>query len=109
MIAKLHALFTKTILYSLRSKVLSKIKLWFEFKPPTIRTTNAYEFFHSRFNPMFYSAHLNYIHLKNIQIDVYVKIRIQERKIFMKNIINEKKYCYNNMCYKFVKSVSRKF
>lgn len=53
--------------------------LWAEFSNSLQRTTNSCESFHSKLNSMFYSAYPNIFQfveiLKNVQTDVYVKIR----------------------------------
>lgn len=61
-------------------------KLWSVFKPSilTIRITNAFTSIHSYLNAMFYSAHpkvYQFIHvLKNIKINVYIKMKNPEGK-----------------------------
>lgn len=62
---------------SLESKFQPSI--WAEFSNSLIRTTNACESFHSKLNGMFYSSYPNIFQfvevLKNIQTDIYIKIR----------------------------------
>lgn len=81
-IAKVHGLFIKK-LYSFWRKVISKIKLWLEFKSST---TNAYESFHSRFNSMVYSARRNHTHLKKFNFMFMFKWKDQKKE--EKNVKN---------------------
>ena len=53
--------------------------IWAEFLNSLMRTTNACESFHSKLNGMFYSSYPNIFQfvevLKNVQTDIYIKIR----------------------------------
>jgi hypothetical protein len=64
--------------------------MWTEFRSSLERTTNYCESFHSKFNRNFYSAKPNIFQfidvLKEIQIEVYVKLRSTEKVRDMKSI-----------------------
>ncbi|KAF0710464.1 Uncharacterized protein FWK35_00035451, partial [Aphis craccivora] len=67
-----------------------------------VRTTNSFEAFHSKCNTLFYSAHLNIIFvfidvLKNIQKDIYIKLRSTHLNTHRTNIIEKETFIRNAM------------
>lgn len=73
-------------------------KIWAENSANISRTTNACESFHNHFNNSFYSAHPNLFvlieKLKEIQIDVYIKIQSLHitNKIHNRSVKNKQKF-----------------
>jgi len=102
------------------SEAIFPPNIWSDFKPSTMRTTNACESFHAHFNSKFYSAKPNLYQfievLKTVQIDNYIKIRSgqNKRKIILlkENFIEEKiteRMLGKINRFEFIKALSFKF
>lgn len=95
-------------------------KIWAKFSNSIIRTTNSCESFHSKFNSMFYTSKPNIFQwleaLKNVQCDIYIKLRSslkpRKEKLEKEEFLQQKMFLYKNGALSrldFVKEVSYKF
>ncbi|KAF0737873.1 Uncharacterized protein FWK35_00032989 [Aphis craccivora] len=78
--------------------------VWAKFSNSTMRTTNACESFHSKLNSMFYSPNPSIFQLvdvlKQVQCDIYVKIRSSNLNNRRREIL-EKEKCISSVMKKF--------
>uniref|UniRef100_A0A2S2NXU0 MULE transposase domain-containing protein n=1 Tax=Schizaphis graminum TaxID=13262 RepID=A0A2S2NXU0_SCHGA len=70
--------------------------IWAEFSNSLMRTTNACESFHSKLNSMFYSSYPNIFQflevLKNVQTDVYIKMRSSNQTQIRRKAVEKEDY-----------------
>ena len=84
-----------------------------EFCQTRTHTTNGCESYHSKLNAEFHSTNLNILNLKEIQIDVYIKMRSVGK--WRKALVEKEQFLIDNMLslqvgfilrFKFVRQVS---
>jgi len=75
--------------------------IWAEFSNSLMRTTNACESFHSKLNSMFYSSCPNIFQflevLKNVQTDVYIKMRSSNQTQKRRMTVEKQNYIHEIM------------
>lgn len=75
--------------------------IWAEFSNSLMRTTNACESFHSKLNSVFYSSYPNIFQflevLKNVQTDVYIKMRSSNQTQKRRMTVEKENYIHEIM------------